>query len=146
MKTDNQEQVGMHVFTRSNLGAAPFFCVGVYQKVGPIMMADGSEIGSPGQAMGICAHCGTGIADCYIIRSADGKQFDVGSSCVEKTGDAGLIKSYKNSPEVRAFAKAKRDLLAAKKSNELAALIEATSIHRGEFSSCSSTNRPNDGK
>jgi hypothetical protein len=129
MKTDNQEQVGMHVFTRSNLGVAPFRCVGVFSDTGPHLypQADGTtiEIGSPGQAMGVCAHCGTGIADCYKIRSADGKEFVVGSSCVEKTGDAGLIKSYKNSPAVRAFAKAKRDLLAAKKSNELAALIEA---------------------
>ncbi len=123
MKTDNQEQVGMHVFTRSKLGSAPFRCVGVYQKVGPIRMADGSEIGSPGQAMGVCAHCGTGIADCYEIKSAEGNTFVVGSSCVEKTGDAGLIKSYKNSPEVRAFNKAKRDLLMYKKQVELAYMV-----------------------
>ena len=125
MKTDNQDQVGMHVFTRSNLGSAPFRCVGVFTKVGPIVMSDGTQVGSPGQAMGVCAHCGTGIADCYQIKSADGHTFVVGSSCVEKTGDLGLIKSYKNSPEVRAFNKAKRDLLASKKQTELAEIIAA---------------------
>tara|TARA_R110002126_G_scaffold226772_7_gene371470 strand:+ start:156 stop:683 length:528 start_codon:yes stop_codon:yes gene_type:complete len=125
MKTDNQDQVGMHVFTRSKLGSAPFRCVGVFQQVGPIVLSDGTQVGSPGQAMGVCAHCGTGIADCYQIKSADGKTFVVGSSCVEKTGDAGLIKSYKNSPEVRAFNKAKRDLLANKKQTELAEILQA---------------------
>jgi hypothetical protein len=129
MKTDNQGQVGMHVFTRSKLGVAPFRCVGVYQDIGPKVISNQgvvtTMIGSPGQAMGVCAHCGTGIADCFQIKSADGKTFVVGSSCVEKTGDAGLIKSYKNSPEVRAFNKEKRDLLASKKQAELAEIIAA---------------------
>jgi len=122
-RTDNPTQVGMHVFTRSKLGAAPFRCIGVHQKLGPIRMADGTEIGYPGQPMGVCAHCGTGIADCYVIRSAEGHEFVVGSSCVEKTGDAGLLKSYKNSPEVRAFKKAKRDAIVYKKQVELAYLV-----------------------
>ncbi len=128
-KTDNAAYVGTHVFSRSKLGLAPFRCIGVYQDVGPKVLSHQggvtTMIGSPGQAMGVCAHCGTGIADCYQIKSADGNTFVVGSSCVEKTGDAGLIKSYKNSPEVRAFNKAKRDLLASKKQTELADIIAA---------------------
>lgn len=128
-KTDNKEQVGMHVFTRSKLGSSPFRCVGVYQDIGPKVISHQggvtTMIGSFGQAMGVCAHCGTGIADCYQIKSAEGNTFVVGSSCVEKTGDAGLIKSYKNSSEVRAFHKAKRDLLASKKQTELADIIAA---------------------
>jgi len=123
MKTDNAAYVGVHVFTRSKLGVAPFRCIGVYQDVGPKTLSDGSQVGSAGQAMGVCAHCGTGIADCYQIKSSDGNTFVVGSSCVEKTGDAGLIKSYKNSPEVRAFIKAKRDALTYKKQVELAYLV-----------------------
>jgi hypothetical protein len=123
MKSDNQTDIGSHVFTKSGLGIGPFRCVGVFQKVGPIVMPDGTEIGSPGQAMGVCAHCGTGIADCYQIRSADGKQFVVGSSCVEKTGDAGLIKSYKNSPAVRALNATKRKALDERKSSELTELL-----------------------
>jgi hypothetical protein len=128
-KTDNAAYVGVHVFTRSKLGLAPFRCIGVYQDIGPKVISHQggvtTMIGSPGQAMGVCAHCGTGIADCYQIKSADGKSFVVGSSCVEKTGVLGLIKSYKNSPEVRAFIKAKRDLLNSNKKEELSSLIEA---------------------
>ena len=125
-KTDNPAQVGMHVFTRSNLGAAPFRCIGVHQKLGPIHMADGTEVGSPGQPMGVCAHCGTGIADCYEIRSADGNTFVVGSSCVEKTGDAGLLRSYKNSPAVRAFRRAKREVRAKAVNVQLTDLLAAS--------------------
>lgn len=124
-KTDNAAYVGTHVFSRSKLGLPPFRCIGVYQDVGPKTLSDGSQVGSAGQSMGVCDHCGTGIRDCYQIKSSDGKSFVVGSSCVEKTGDAGLIQSYKNSPEVRAFLKAKRDLLNANKKEELANLIEA---------------------
>lgn len=122
-KTDNAAYVGLHVFTRSKLGLPPFKCVGVYEDVGPKTLSDGSQVGSAGQSMGVCDHCGTGIRDCYQIKSGDGKTFVVGSSCVEKTGDAGLIKSYKNSPEVRAFIKAKRDALSYKKQVELAYLV-----------------------
>ncbi len=121
----------MHVFERVGLGKAPFRCIGVFQDVGPHRYPGPGgvtiEIGAPGQAMGTCAHCGTGIADCYQIKSADGKKFVVGSSCVERTGDAGLIKSYKNSPEVRAFNRAKRAMLADKKASELALLIAQNS-------------------
>ena len=124
-RTDNPDYVGVHIFTRSGLGLAPFRCIGVFQDIGPKTLADGSQVGSEGQAMGSCAHCGTGIADCYQIQSADGKTFSVGSSCVEKTGDAGLIKSYKNSPEVRALQAAKRKSLDARKSAELKELLEA---------------------
>lgn len=124
-KTDNANEVGMHVFTRSGLGLAPFRCIGVFQDVGPKTLSDGSQVGSEGQAMGSCAHCGTGIADCYQIKSADGKVFSVGSSCVEKTGDAGLIKSFKNSPAVRALNAAKRQALDDRKSAELQALLAA---------------------
>jgi hypothetical protein len=78
-----------HPFERSGLGIAPFKCIGVERRVGPIrtMIAPGitQEVGSPGQPMGTCDHCGTGIADCYIIVDANGKRFVVGSSCVVKT-------------------------------------------------------------
>ena len=124
-RSDNQADVGLHVFTRSGLGLAPFRCVGVYQDIGPKTMADGSQVGSEGQAMGTCAHCGTGIADCYQIKSADGKVFSVGSSCVNKTGDVGLIKSFKNSPAVRALNAAKRQALDDRKSAEIQVLLAA---------------------
>ena len=42
--------------------------------------------------MGSCDYCGNGIALCCQIRSADGKEFIVGSDCVRKTGDRGLCR------------------------------------------------------
>ena len=80
-----------HPFERAGLGIAPFRFVGVDRRVGPIRMADGSEVGSPGQPMGCCAYCSQGIAECCIIRDATGKTFIVGNVCVGKTLDAELV-------------------------------------------------------
>jgi hypothetical protein len=75
----------LHPFERNQLGVAPFRYLRHERRVGPIKLGDGmTEIGSPGQPMGTCEHCGTGIADCFFIKSADGKIFYVGSDCVEK--------------------------------------------------------------
>ncbi len=78
-----------HPFERAGLGVAPFRVVGVCEKRGPIrtVLASGvvSEVGGPGQPMGTCSYCSQGIAICYAVRSADGKTFDVGSECVNRT-------------------------------------------------------------
>lgn len=90
------EETFVHRFEQAGLGNAPFRLVDVVRKVGPIKMPlDGgawAEVGSPGQPMGTCAYCGTGIAECCVIESADGRRFEVGNVCVGKTGDAGLKK------------------------------------------------------
>lgn len=111
VRTDNPADVGVHVFERSNLGKAPFRCIGVETKIFR------ASPDSPAQPGGSCDYCGTGIMIHCHIRGADGRTFKVGSDCVAKTGDAGLIKSYKNRPEVR---KAKRDA-AARKADRVAA-------------------------
>lgn len=80
-----------HRFEEAGLGRAPFVCVGVTHRVGPIDLGGGCTVGAPGQPMGTCDYCGTGIAYCYAIRSSDGRQFVVGSECVRHTGDRGLI-------------------------------------------------------
>lgn len=123
-RTDNPAEVGTHVFTRSGNGQAPFRCVGYSHRVGPLVLADGSQVGYEGQPMGTCDHCGTGIAECFEILSADGKRFIVGSSCVFKTNDAGLIRQYKNNPDFRKAQAAKRAALDSRKSAALAQLIE----------------------
>ncbi len=93
-KTDNQAHVGMHVFERAGLGKAPFRCVGAHEEY--ITHPDGTT-----QASGSCQFCGMGIRNVFMIRGADGKMFKVGSDCVARTGDEGLIKSYKTHPAVR---------------------------------------------
>lgn len=84
---------GPHPFEKAGLGLAPFRVIGVEERRGPITYCvDGVEVtaGAPGQAMGCCAYCYTGIAECWEIESSDGKRFVVGSSCVLKTGDKQL--------------------------------------------------------
>jgi hypothetical protein len=108
--TDNAAEVGMHVFERAGLGKAPFRCIGIDEKF--ITHPDGTT-----QASGSCAYCSTGIRYVYIVIGRDRKPFGVGCDCVERTDDAGLIRSYKNLPEVRALnrarAKAKDDAIIA---------------------------------
>jgi hypothetical protein len=88
----------LHVFERAGLGKAPFRCVGVEVRRGPMPLLDaqgretGGFVGSPGQPLGVCDYCGTCIAECFLIRAADDKLFIVGCDCVRKTGDAGLRK------------------------------------------------------
>jgi hypothetical protein len=97
-----------HPFERSGLGRAPFRFVGCYESRGPLNLGDGRTVGAPGQPMGTCAHCGMGIAVCCTIQDADGKRFVVGSVCVNKTADAGLIKQTRTAMNTR-LAAARQD-------------------------------------
>jgi hypothetical protein len=47
------------------------------------------------EAMGMCDVCGRAIRHHYFILSQDGNKFVAGSSCVRKTGDAGLTTALK---------------------------------------------------
>lgn len=85
----------VHVFERAGLGRAPFRLVRIERRVGPYPVGGGVYVGSPGQPVGSCQYCGEGIAECCVIRSADGRDFIVGSVCVNKTGDAGLRSATK---------------------------------------------------
>ena len=76
----------MHKFEISLLGIAPFKVVGYEEKTFQ------AAPGEPLRAGSTCDYCATAIRDVFCIESADGKRFKVGSSCVKKTGDAGLIR------------------------------------------------------
>ncbi len=89
----------IHKFEAAGLGKAPFRYVGNERRIFSIPGVPGSA--KPGAS---CDYCGTAIADCYIIQSSDGKQFKVGSTCVHKTGDRGII-----DPVKREEARAKRE-------------------------------------
>ena len=69
----------LHPFQKAGLGVAPFKCVGVSTNW---YVTAGGAHRQPG---GTCDYCGTGILYEYKIVSSDGKQFVVGSRCVEKT-------------------------------------------------------------
>ena len=90
------EPLVTHPFERAGLGVAPFRCVGVEYRVGPIrsVMDFGNgpvqvEVGAPGQPMGSCKYCGQGIAECCIIQDVNGKRFIVGNVCVRKAAAEG---------------------------------------------------------
>lgn len=73
---------GTHPF--SHLGPGPYRVVGVYEKRGPITLPGGLMIGAPGQPMGVCDHCGTGIAEVWVVEDRNKRQFNVGCDCVRK--------------------------------------------------------------
>lgn len=106
----------IHPFEKSGCGRAPFRFIGYECRVGPIKYTDPEtgiqmECGAPGQPMGTCDHCGTGIMHCCIIQDADGKRFIVGTSCVAKTKDVGTkIQSDAKKAQTAFKAARKREL------------------------------------
>lgn len=85
-----------HKFEIEGLGRAPFQCVGNWIMPSRSLMehnptAWNRAIAEAPCRIGSCAYCWTPLSIHYIIKDADGKLFAVGSECVEKTGDAGLI-------------------------------------------------------
>jgi len=123
-KTDNPEHVGKHRFELAGLGKAPFTFTGMSENV--ITHADGSS-----QAGGCCDYCFTGIRyECHC-QSSDGRRFKVGCDCIAKVGDEGLLRAYKNSPELRAH---KRKLAAAKDAKVTAEIAELIMANKGAWS------------
>lgn len=85
----------IHVFEAAGLGKAPFRFVAVWK------------------SYTTCDFCGTGILwNCWIL-SSDGKSFKVGSECVKRSGDAGLIQA-----STLAIKKAKKEELREKQAAE----------------------------
>lgn len=78
-------EVIMHKFEKAGLGLAPFRCVGT--RVSKFQATPDSPI-QPGSS---CDYCGAGIIYVFVVKSSDGKIFEVGCDCVEKTGDEGII-------------------------------------------------------
>ena len=116
----------MHPFEKSGLGKAPFRFVGHERKVGPIQVGF-MTIGAPGQPMGTCDHCGTGIADCYSVVSSDGNRFVVGSDCIEKLYGSKNRKSsdLARDPVYRAFKAEKNKIASARRHEREAVKIAA---------------------
>lgn len=83
----------LHRWEKAGLGQAPYTFIGASKNV--IRYDDGST--QPG---GTCAYCSTGIMHEFRFRSADGKTFVVGSTCVHKHDAAGLTNAKKYSMEL----------------------------------------------
>ena len=112
----------VHPFEEMGLGKAPFKWLRMYADVGPHKWVDKKtgisyESGAPGQPMGSCDYCGTGIMYVNVIRSADGKKSNIGSDCVRKVCDKAShavmcvereLRYLRNTPELRESRKEKR--------------------------------------
>jgi hypothetical protein len=98
----------IHVWEAAGLGKAPFRLVDVIIFPGPGLAEAnveaynnacrhvGHQIQVHGLKMaGICDYCGHTLMNNFVIASKDNKKFVVGSECVAKTGDAGLIEKVK---------------------------------------------------
>jgi hypothetical protein len=134
VKTDNPAEVGQHVFERAGLGLAPFRFVGFSTM---IFRACPDAPPQPGTS---CDYCGTGIMYVCRIKSADGKLFKVGCDCVNKTGEAGLIKAYKQSAEYRQHQRELRHAKDKIKSIELDGILARPEVK----TSLSSKPHPNE--
>lgn len=98
----------LHKFEAAGLGAAPYKSVGVEVKHYQ------AYPGAPLQVGGSCDYCATGIVNMFWLESADGKTFKVGSDCIKKAGDKGLMKvvaeAERKARAVKADAKRQKDL------------------------------------
>lgn len=123
--------VDVHPFTESGNGPGPYRFLdmvdsrptdpmpGELENLDRIRKATGCK--------GTCQHCGTPIRYYCVIENEEGVNFVVGSDCVEKTGDFGIM---------RAAAAAKREkdrrVRAANKARKAAARREAFAKERKE--------------
>lgn len=103
----------IHVFEIAELGKAPFRVVGAIELPSKSLLeanpaAYNAVMASlpNGIGFGTCHYCGHDLKYNFIIKSADEKRFVVGSECVYKTGDKGMIDKVKY--ELRKIAREKR--------------------------------------
>lgn len=82
----------VHRFEAAGLGKAPFKYVGCRADSAVMKYTGADGITWETKGGGTCAFCGQYILIMFNIRSSDGREFHVGSDCVERTGDAGLKK------------------------------------------------------
>lgn len=113
----------IHLFEQAGLGIAPFRCVGFASlpnrelaEKNPTAYNNALRDMPSGYHYGTCQYCSTALTNHCLIKSSDGKQFVVGSECVRKTGDRGMVDFA---------ARAKREAVQARKQAERQMLWEA---------------------
>lgn len=100
----NNAATTIHPFELAGLGLAPFRVIGAAERVFQACP------GEPVKAGGCCAYCATGIRYAAIVRSSDGKVFDVGLDCVRKVDFGAYLEAREAFRRERAQA---RDAAAA---------------------------------
>lgn len=117
----------IHTFEKAGLGIAPFYCTGMFSIPSPSMAADNPTAYNNAMSMlprgmgaGSCAYCGMSITHNFMVKDSTDRRFVVGSECVNRTGDAGMIKTVK--AERSKIAKEKRAARNAIKRDEREAM------------------------
>jgi len=120
----------LHAFEKAGLGTAPFYCVGMCEipstslaEANPAAYQMAMAYLPHDLSIGSCAYCGMGIKYNFIVKGATGRRFVVGSECVNRTGDAGLVKTVK--AERTRIAREKRDVRRSQAAAERRAAYEA---------------------
>lgn len=92
----------IHIFENAGLGKAPFHVVGMYSlpsktlaEQNPTAYMNALRDMPQGVGCGMCAYCGHDLINNFIIQSSDNKKFVVGSECVNKAGDKGMVSEMK---------------------------------------------------
>ena len=123
-------ETALHAFEKAGLGKASFRCVGMCEipstslaEHNPIAYNMAMAMLPRGLSIGSCAFCGMCIKYNFIVEGATGRRFVVGSECVNRTGDAGLVKAVK--AERSRIAKEKRVARNATAAAERRAAYEA---------------------
>jgi len=105
----------IHKFELAGLGFAPFRFVGIWE-----MPSRGFQANYPNQynrmiasapcSVGSCHYCGMGISVHYLVKDMNGKVSAVGSECINKAGDAGLMDAarYAKNKRIREKKRAKQ--------------------------------------
>jgi hypothetical protein len=108
----------IHAWEVAGLGRAPFRFVGLIAVPPPSLLeanvdaynhaVSGSHAaaGALGVTLCSCQACGKDIMNNCVICDADGNRFVVGTDCVAKTGDAGLIDAARAAEKARRRARA----------------------------------------
>lgn len=130
----------VHCFEKSGLGRAPFRVVGLCSLPSPSLaeqnpMAYQNAMASipRGLSVGSCAYCGTAIMHNFIIEDTTGtRRFVVGSDCVARTGDAGLIKQVRTE-RLRIVREARQTKQRMKAGEREAARLIERETRRAEF-------------
>lgn len=109
----------VHKFEIAGLGKYPFRCTAIIERSTP--NGDGTSHPS-----GTCDYCGNGIKYCCVIESADGKRFEVGTDCIRKSDDRGLVNMVKRAKQAARAAQRQAEWEAKRNTPE--AIAERTRV------------------
>lgn len=117
----------VHPWEARGLGTAPFRYVGAARTVNVI-----GAMSAVVQPAGSCAYCGAALTYSCYIKDANGAQFTVGDTCVERLWSVDLDRASRRvvTQAQKALKKAKRDAQKARESARIEAAMNCDAATR----------------